>query len=74
MPECSKIEDKPHVKHELLCKHCIKNINSICFDHYWRNLIATREIKHEKLQDREYKHKLGKEMWDQWKKKFNVER
>ncbi|CAB4121263.1 hypothetical protein UFOVP9_45 [uncultured Caudovirales phage] len=72
MPECSKIKDKPHVNNELLCKHCIKDIKGICFSDYWKHLVATREIKHEKLEDPEYKQKMSLEAFYNWNNKFNI--
>ena len=71
LPECAKIKDKPHIKISLLCQSCIKLVKNICFKHYWSSLLDMREIKHERLQDAEYKNKISLKIWTDWKSKFN---
>jgi len=74
LPECSKIKDKPHVKISLLCQHCLKGINDICYPHYWSSLVDMREIKLEKLKDPEDFINKRSEIKKQWEMKYKKER
>ena len=70
LPECSKIKDKPHIKNNMCCTHCFKDVKEICLDHYMHALYNIRELKYERNKEEGYYDKYIAQAIKKWEDKY----